>query len=48
MDESCLLFDEEHSVLKCKSCNSEIRTNHTEMVADDLLIKVFRIAQVKQ
>ena len=44
MDESCLLFDEEHSVLKCKSYNLEIRTDHTEIVADE----GFQVTRVKE
>ena len=48
MDESCFLFDEEHSVLKCKSCNSEIRIDHTEIVVDDLLMNVFRLHKLRR
>ena len=45
MDESCLLVDEEYSL---KSYNSERRIDHVEIVANDLLLKVFQIAQVKE
>ena len=45
MDESCLLVDKEYLL---KSYNSERRTDHAEIVADDLLLKVFQIAQVKK
>ena len=45
MVESCFLVDEEYSL---KSYNSERRTVHAETVADDLLLKVFQITQVKR
>jgi len=31
-----------------KVFNSEMRTDHAEIVADELLLKVFQIAQVKE
>ena len=48
VDDSCLLFDEEYSLLRWKSYNSETRTDHAKIFADDLLLKVFQIAQVKE
>ena len=48
VNEFCVLVDEEYSVFRWKSYNSERRRDHAEIVADDLLLKVFQIAQVKK
>ena len=48
VDESCLLFDEEYSLLRWKSYNSEIRAVHAEIVADDLLMNVFRMHKLRR
>ena len=48
MDESCLLFYEEYSLLRWKSYNSEIRTVHAEIIANDLLMNVFRLHKLRR
>ena len=47
MDESCLLIDEEYSLLRWKSYNSEIRAAHAEIAANYLLMNVFRLHKLR-
>ena len=37
-----------HTWIRGKSCDSEIRINHAEIVADDLLLKVFRLHKLRR
>ena len=41
-------FDEEYLLLRWMSYNSEIRTVHVEIVADDLLMNVFRLHKLRR
>ena len=37
-----------HTWMRWKSYDSEIRTDHAEIVADNLLLKEFQVAQAKE